>query len=176
MNPTAPYKQTNVTLLAGMTVFNNRVPAMLEWSGDNRIRLFSTNQTTGQTGTMFDCLPQEIKKFSVAMGTATVKLQNGQKFVLEFTTKTRNNFIGGAALSVIGLGGSLADIFFFRRAAKAEEGTDLFWWKDNLTRFGVGGVNYKAKTQYRIALFSGIGILILFVVLLIIALNSASSY
>lgn len=175
--PMAPFRRSNVELVVGATAFS-RVPAILEWSGDNRIRLF-TADPSGQTVVQLDCLPGEISEFSLSMGSANMKLTDGRRFAIYFSMEAQNKSVASAVLGNFGLVGALVGAGVSRSASKSEGETDLRWWKDSLSRFGVGGSNISASSLYKIdkigiILAVSIPVVILLVVIVVVLVGGAS--
>ncbi len=128
---------------------SNRHPAILEWSADNRIRLFVGEAASSQT-VVLDCAPTDIKRFSTAVGVANLILMTGQRFTLEFSLAAGNEIIGGVVMSQFGPGGMAVATALDQHATEIEAATDIEWWTQTLTRFGVGGLRTSAKTFYKI--------------------------
>lgn len=165
-------------LLTGLTVFSGKVPAILEWSADNRIRLYQQDTATNTFTTLVDCAPTDIKSFSYGNGIANLKLRTGPRYSLQFADTTAQivggaltgGVIGGAA----GLGGAMA---FNKAAANAENASDLMWWKQSLRNYGVGGFGTSANTLYKIDKIGFIigGVVIVIIILFAIIGSLASS-
>lgn len=147
-----PYKQSKVVYLTGMNRLNqsNRHPAVLEWSADNRIRLYVTDGTSGTQTFMLDCAPQDIKRFSTGMGVANIILRSGQRSTVEFSSQVSNQLIAGAVASQFGVVGLAGATAIDKAAVQTEAATDIGWWTENLKRFGVGGLQTSANTMYKI--------------------------
>ena len=63
--PATPIKQTQVELAAGVNIFS-RTPGLLEWTADNRIRLYTSQ--AGLWVLMFDITPYDIEFASYLNG------------------------------------------------------------------------------------------------------------
>lgn len=183
--PRQAYRRTPVVYLTGFYTKspNNRHDAVLEWSADNRIRLFTIDASGSQVA-MLDCAPQDIKRFSTGMGIANIIMKTGQRFTVEFSDKLANQLIAGAAASQFGLGGFAVGTALDQRAVQTEAATDIEWWTENLARFGIGGLQTSAKTIYSIdkvgwwVIYAILGVTVLFglvagVIFLISALGIA---
>ncbi|MFZ1812213.1 MAG: hypothetical protein WAU02_01640 [Candidatus Saccharimonadales bacterium] len=164
----SPYKQSNVSYLNGATTFQ-KTPAILEWAADNRIRLFAQNPAAGKYDVVFDCAPTDIAKFTPAIGTATIVMRSGQRFVVEFDAGVRNDAVAGAILGNFGLIGMVVGLFRDKSAKQKEEATDIMWWRDSLTRFGVGGAYFKTGYLYTISKWGAIVVISLIALSLILA-------
>ena len=145
------YKRSPVTYLTGMNKMNanNRHSAVLEWSADNRIRLFVIDESSSQTA-ILDCAPSDIKRFSTGMGSANLILKSGQRFTVEFSSTVGNQLIAGAVASQFGVGGLAVATAIDKQAAETEAATDIEWWTQTLAKFGVHGLQSSAKTMYNI--------------------------
>ena len=171
--------------MQGVTVFSSVKPGLLEWGGDNRIRLYALDATTHQaTGILLDCAPQEIKKFTVSNG---FKIEGNLKtpygtFRLTFDKGGGGEATlaqaAGQALDMIvpaaGFAGLAASTAIMGRAAQQEQSSDILWWKENLSKFGVGGINMSASSMYKLdstmlkifGIFFGVLLVIVIIVLI----------
>jgi hypothetical protein len=145
---TVPYKQSRVVYLPGATILTDRQDAILEWGADNRIRLYTIN--TPQPMLIFDCMPQEIQKFSIGPGNATIKLHNGMRYLVEFSAEIVAKLLSSGTASLFGIVGLGAATRMDKEAADIEAGTDIKWWSDTLSRYGVGGIKISAASVYKI--------------------------
>lgn len=149
-----PYRQTRVVYIDGLIVTNakNRHQAVLEWGRDNRIRFYTLNPDNTPAVMLFDCQPQEIKKFSSGVGMANLTLGSTNKmYKIEFTSKTRNAALAGAPLpAAFGVAGFAVASELDKKAAEAEEQTDLKWWYTNLQQYGVRGMNTPYRMVYNV--------------------------
>lgn len=168
---TAPIRQSQVMLLTGLTVFSGKVPAVLEWGADNRVRLYQQDATSNTFATLIDCAPNEIKSFSYGNGIANLKLRTGPRYSLQFADTTAQIASGALAVGVLGgaagLGGAMA---FDKAAANRENASDLMWWKQSLKNYGVGGFGTSASTLYKIDKLSFIIIGVVVVVIILVAM------
>lgn len=158
--PTEPYKQSHVVWLQGTTIYSKRFPSLLEWSIDNRIRLYMLDQASNQYQLYMNVAPQEIAKFTVSLGVGTIKLTNKQQYVLEFSSSSGDNQRAAMVAEIAGrqfggligggLIGSVASVAIGKKAIEHEATSDLAWWKDTLSRFGIKGVNNDAKFMQKL--------------------------
>lgn len=82
----APVKQTLV-MYSGPDTDLAGLPAILEWSGDNHIRLYTVNAQMISQKLEFDLVRENIKKFAVGVGRAFLTLQDDQVYILDFSKK-----------------------------------------------------------------------------------------
>lgn len=147
-----PYKQSKVIYITGINRLNqnNRHDAVLEWSADNRIRLYAIDGVSGTQTFMLDCAPQDIKRFSTSMGIANIILKSGQRCTVEFSAAVANQLIAGAVASQFGPAGLVGATAIDNQAVKTEAATDIGWWTENLARFGIGGLQTSANTLLKV--------------------------
>lgn len=164
--PQQPYRQSQVSYLPGPTVFT-KVPSILEWGVDGRIRLWGYYANQASPTLFFDCIPQEIKKFAPAVGTVNIVLLNGPRFTVEFSAQGRNMSVASGIMNSFGMVGMVAGTLMQRSAAQRPGEDDLEWWKENLNRFGVGGMNMGTKQMYNFTKILMIGVAVFVAVLLV---------
>ncbi len=155
----AAYMQTKVHYM-GATVFSGGL-ALLEWGGDNHIRLFIINPATNKPEkTVFECLPQDISKAKVSL-TVLVLYIHGKSYRLD----TSLSMIPWMETE------SLLGMYMANREVKE---SSVAWWADSLKAQGVtvsilkfGGVS----KGVRLTLLGITGAVVL-LILLAIALTS----
>lgn len=146
------YRRSSVVYVTGINRLNpsNRHAAVLEWASDNHIRLTVVDGSMGAQTTVLDCLPQDVKRFSTAVGVANLILQTGQRFTIEFSMAAGNAVIAGTVASQFGVGGLVASTAIDQHAVELEAATDIEWWSSTLAKFGVHGFQASAKSMYKI--------------------------
>lgn len=150
LTTTVEAKQTKVQYMTGIWRWNT-LDAILEWGADNRIRLHLLD-SQGQQGTvLFDCAPQEIKKFSTGAGIGNLYLMDGRRFSLVFPSPVYAMQMASAGANLVGGPiGLAAGTAINKRAAEVEELTDIIWWTNRLAKYGVKGFQMSAKRAYNI--------------------------
>lgn len=92
--------QMRVSYFPGITVVGEQY-ALLEWSADNRIRLFAIDGATGaSTGIIFDAALEQIEKVSGSMAMLTFKIA-GKKYRIEASTASRMAIGTASAAGVV---------------------------------------------------------------------------
>lgn len=174
--PTGPYKQTHVDYLPSITVVT-RVQAMLEWSADNRIRLYSW--TDNQWRTEMDVSVHDIKKIGYGAGMMKIHLRHPtataprKKFIIMMDQTAWGAMTGGIATRQAGIPGIVAEVVLAREAAQHETTqTDVDWW---LSTFKTQRVRVSAYTAKQDAIMNyviyGIGAVVLVIVLVSIVVS-----
>lgn len=134
-----PLKQSRVE-------YNLTKLGLLEWSGDGHIRLFALDSAGQPADLIFDCLPSQIKKGRVSLGTLALQLP-GKTYSLDFT----GTFKQLLRLNLIR--GYMGDI--------KEPPSDLPWWVDNLKNQGV------VVNQFNQRKFTNISVIVVFVLMVL---------
>lgn len=150
LTTTVEAKQTKVQYMTGIWRWNT-LDAILEWGADNRIRLHLLD-SQGQQGTvLFDCAPQEVKKFQTGTGIGNIYLQDGRRFSLVFPSPVYGMQLASAGTNLVGGPiGVAAGMAIDKRAAEIEESTDIIWWTNRLAEYGVKGFQMSAKRMYNL--------------------------
>lgn len=150
-NSNTPLHQTPITII-GPTIFHPKVPGLLEWGADNRIRVHSIDRTTGQYQTLGDYVPNEIKKFGSNIGLVAFKPANGKRLYFEMVPGIWEKvYIGILLFVLLGLIGEIIALFaFFKPSLKQEAASDFTWWKNALAQHGVksGGFTLEAFATF----------------------------
>jgi len=120
-----PKKQTAVIYISGANRANpeNRHSAVIEWYGDNRIRLYASEPTNQL---IFDVLVSEIMNFTPQMNRANIELKDGRFIMLDFA---------GNASEQPKKVGMLTRLFATvdeKEAMTATDSSDLEWWSQNI--------------------------------------------
>lgn len=140
-----PLKQSRVE-------YNLTKLGLLEWSGDGHIRLFAFDSTTGQPADLiFECLPNQIKRGRVSLGTLELRLPK-KTYLIDFT---------GAFKQLVRLNltsGYMGDI--------KVPPSDLEWWVDNLKNQGVVVHQFNQKKATNISVIVVLVLMVLAVVIL----------
>lgn len=158
----AALKTSYVQMQNGLTVYQTQ-PVALSWGQDNVITLQDT--TTGAV--IFSTPVQGIKKAYGLNGQFHLDILDGRTFNLIFDTNAMSNQIKGAIGNQFGLLGAIYSIKKDIDTSKGEEMSDLFWWTENLKRFGVKGSYSSMKNMWIIAgIVGGIFLLIFLLTLL----------
>lgn len=135
-----PLKQSRVE-------YNLTKLGLLEWSGDGHIRLFALDSATGQPADLiFDCLPSQIKRGRVSLGTLALQLPE-KTYSLDFTGTFKK------MLRMNLTWGFMGDI--------KEPSSDLPWWVDNLKNQGV------VVKQFNQRKFTNISVIVVFVLMVL---------
>lgn len=152
----AAIKTSYVQMQNGLTVYQTQ-PVALSWGQDNVITLYDA--TTGAV--IFSTPVQGIKKAYGLYGQFHFDLMDGRTFNLIFDTNAMSNQIKGAIGNQFGLLGAIYSIKKDVDSSRGEEMSDLFWWTENLKRFGVKGSYSSMKNIWIIAgVIAGVFILI----------------
>jgi len=137
-----PYKQTLVVRLLGKTwtgsKAENRQLAILEWSADNRVRLFDLDPAAMSIkATVVDCAPTDIKSFIESGFSANLCLNNDEFLILDFADEAIQAASAGKDMRSPNF---YVQYFFYpdeQRALLHESSKDLEWWTWNFMRSGV---------------------------------------
>ena len=178
--PGAPIKQTQVELAGGVNVFSG-TPGLLEWTADNRIRLYTSQ--AGQWMLVFDIAPSDIEFAAYTNGALslsprqTLGLPQKNYYIIIDKGATGSNLAEIGARQ-FGLIGAVASATILTKAVNRESATDAGWWIQTLTNFGVmkpGNASTMKRGRnwsmpYIIA--SIVGGIILIILIIIGALNS----
>lgn len=148
-----PYMQTSVTYIDGFwtTAQANRHPALLEWGAGERIRLHVQNYQGQASVTLFDCAPQDVKSFSTGAGMGTLKLRNGQTYPLEFSSQARVAALESGVSNQFGPLGMVVGTKIEKNAIGIDEASGIEWWTQNLSKYGVGGLQMSARKMYGVS-------------------------
>lgn len=137
--PGAPIKQTQVELATGINIFSG-TPGLLEWTADNRIRLYTSQ--AGQWMLVFDIAPSDIGFAAYTNGALslsprqTLGLPQKNYYIIIDKGATVSNLAEMGARQ-FGLIGAVASATILPKVANRESATDAGWWIQTLTNFGV---------------------------------------
>ncbi len=134
-----PLKQSHIE-------YNLSKLGLLEWSGDGHIRLFALDSAGQPAELIFDCLPSQIKRGRVSLGTLALRLPE-KTYLLDFTGAFK------VLLRMNLTSGYMGDV--------KEPPSDLPWWVDNLKNQGVVVKQFNQKK------FSIISTIVVFVLMLV---------
>jgi|GEM_PF-1607976 len=181
--PATPIKQTQVELAAGVNIFSG-TPGLLEWTADNRIRLYTSQ--AGQWVLMFDITPYDIEFASYLNGALSLSprpalgLPQKNYYIIIDKGAAGSNLaeIGARQFGIIG---TVASAAILTNAANREAATDANWWIQTLTNFGVmksgNALTMKRERNWSMpyiiaGIASGVILLILLIVAIVAAANS----
>lgn len=144
MQPTnAVLKATPVCYYAGRTLLNPQ-DAVLSWDSNNQISL--TLATNPQP--LFSCQPTDIALFRYWSDHTTIKLRNGQRFMVNINIDYQRLANSGTAAHLAGsaadlvnpiasAGAHLAGLGYDVKLLQADGKNDSGWWLEALSNFGV---------------------------------------
>lgn len=155
--PQGPYMQSRVQYF-GKTIFGGGL-GLLEWSGDNHIRLFAIDPATGQSkGLIFDCLPSQIRKVKATLAMLELHLDD-KTHRMDFSASATPWLLAGGVLGLF-------------MANRKQQQSGIQWWVDNLKNQGTVVKQFGMGKTIKITLFVMLGF---FGLLFLIAILGALS-